>query len=88
MIATPSGMGVGYEGPAYEMEGPGTWYVLLGCDGLWDFMELEDIMREMFKRPKDSPQQMAERLVKAAQNPKTFNSDDDVTAVVVRITFE
>lgn len=32
-IATPTGCGVGYEGPAYELKGPGPHWLLVGCDG-------------------------------------------------------
>lgn len=39
VVATPTGVGVGYEGEAVEMQGPGPFWLLVGCDGLWDFMK-------------------------------------------------
>eukprot|EP00041_Stephanoeca_diplocostata_P014515 m.266763 g.266763 ORF g.266763 m.266763 type:complete len:92 (+) comp19722_c2_seq4:534-809(+) len=27
------------QGPAYELKGPGPFWLLVGCDGLWDFMK-------------------------------------------------
>lgn len=56
VVATPTGVGVGYEGPAFELKGPGPHWLLLGCDGLWDFMKEDQIQRTMFQ--KDTPQAM------------------------------
>jgi len=97
LIATPTGRGVGHEGDAVELKGSGPWYLIVGCDGLWDFMETPDILRTLFNTGKgskksasgtqlDSPQGMAEKLVKDAQGAK-FDSDDDVTVIIVKITF-
>lgn len=82
VIATPTGAGVGYEGPAFEMKGPGPYWLLVGCDGLWDFMREDQITRTMFA--KNTPQEMAEHLVKVAQ-AHPYSSYDDVTVIVCRI---
>lgn len=99
LIATPTGRGVGHEGNAVELKGAGPWYLIVGCDGLWDFMETPDIMHTLFNTGGkkgatksasgtilDSPQDMALKLVKDAQGAK-FDSDDDVTVIIVKITF-
>jgi len=85
VIATPTGAGLGYEGPAYEMKGKGPYWLMLGCDGLWDFMKEDQITKAMFS--KDTPQAMAEHLVKVAQAPP-YSSYDDVTIVVCKIEFD
>jgi serine/threonine protein phosphatase PrpC len=82
VIATPTGVGVGYEGPAFELKGPGPYWLLVGCDGLWDFMKEDQITKTMFS--KDTPQAMAEHLVKVAQG-HPYSSYDDVTCIVVKI---
>jgi len=99
LIATPTGRGVGHEGAAVELKGAGPWYLIVGCDGLWDFMETPDIMHSLFNTggkkgatksaagtTLSSPQDMALKLVKDAQGKK-FDSDDDVTVIIVKITF-
>lgn len=83
VIATPTGVGVGYEGPAFELTGPGPYWLLVGCDGLWDFMKEDQITRTMFAKG-DNPQAMAEHLVKVAQ-AHPYSSYDDVTCIVVKI---
>jgi hypothetical protein len=45
VIADPTGVGVGYEGPAFELDGPGPYWLLVGCDGLWDFMKEDQITK-------------------------------------------
>lgn len=84
VIATPTGVGVGYEGEAVEMQGPGPFWLLVGCDGLWDFMKEGQIQTAMFQ--KDTPQEMAEHLVKVAQG-HPYMSYDDVTCIVCKIEF-
>lgn len=85
VIATPTGAGIGYEGEAFEMKGSGPYWLMLGCDGLWDFMKEDQITKAMFS--KSTPQAMAEHLVKVAQAPP-FSSYDDVTIVVCKIEFD
>lgn len=43
VVATPTGRGVGYEGEAVELKGKGPFWLLVGCDGLWDFMKESQI---------------------------------------------
>jgi len=86
VIATPTGAGLGYEGEAYEMKGKGPYWLMLGCDGLWDFMKEDQITKAMFAKHPD-PQAMAEHLVKVAQAPP-YESYDDVTIIVCKIEFE
>jgi len=83
VIADPTGVGVGYEGPAFELDGPGPYWLLVGCDGLWDFMKEDQITRTMFAKG-DNPQAMAEHLVKVSQ-AHPYSSYDDVTCIVVKI---
>ena len=56
VISTPTGAGIGYEGAAYECKGPGPYWLMIGCDGLWDFMKEDVIQRTWFE--KDTPQAM------------------------------
>jgi len=86
VIATPTGAGLGYEGDAYEMKGNGPFWLMLGCDGLWDFMQEDQITKAMFAKHPD-PQAMAEHLVKVAQAPP-YSSYDDVTIIVCKIEFD
>jgi len=84
VIADPTGAGVGYEGDAFELEpGKGPYWLLVGCDGLWDFMKEDQITRAMFAKG-ENPQTMAEHLVKVAQ-AHPYSSYDDVTCIVVKI---
>eukprot|EP00039_Didymoeca_costata_P018492 m.333692 g.333692 ORF g.333692 m.333692 type:complete len:389 (+) comp17198_c0_seq1:244-1410(+) len=83
VVATPTGVGVGYEGPAFEMKGPGPYWLLVGCDGLWDFMREDQITRTLFSKG-DDPQAMAENLVRVAQG-HPYSSYDDVTVIVCKI---
>lgn len=57
LVATPSGRGVGYEGGAAELEGEGPWMLIVACDGLWDFVEEKDVIKEAFSKRRD-PQEM------------------------------
>lgn len=43
VVATPTGRGLGYEGDAVELKGKGPFWLLVGCDGLWDFMKESQI---------------------------------------------
>lgn len=86
LIATPTGRGVGYEGPAVDLEGQGPWFLIVACDGLWDFMKQKDILAETFRNKSDTPSEIATRLVKVAQGKK-FQSDDDVSVIVVKISY-
>jgi len=83
IIATPTGVGVGYEGPAFELTGAGPYWLLVGCDGLWDFMKETQVTEAMFAKG-ESPQAMAEHLVRTAQ-AKPYSSYDDVTCIVCKI---
>lgn len=85
VVATPTGVGVGYEGDAVDLIGPGPFWLLVGCDGLWDFMTESQIQKTMFQ--KSTPQQMAEHLVKVAQG-HPYMSYDDVTCIVCKIEFK
>jgi serine/threonine protein phosphatase PrpC len=83
IIATPTGVGIGHEGPAFELTGPGPYWLLIGCDGLWDFMKEDAVRQTMFAKG-EIPQTMAEHLVKTVQG-KPFASYDDVTCIVCKI---
>jgi len=83
VISTPTGAGVGYEGEAFELKGPGPYWLLIGCDGLWDFMKEDQITKTMFAKG-DNPQAMAEHLVKVSQ-AHPYSSYDDVTIIVCKI---
>jgi serine/threonine protein phosphatase PrpC len=83
VVSTPTGAGIGYEGAAFELDGPGPYWLLVGCDGLWDFMKEDVITKTMFAKG-DNPQAMAEHIVKVAQ-AHPYSSYDDVTCIVVKI---
>ena len=85
VISTPTGAGVGYEGEAFDLaaHGPGPYWLLIGCDGLWDFMKEPEITKTMFAKG-DNPQAMAEHLVKVSQ-AHPYSSYDDVTIIVCKI---
>eukprot|EP00040_Diaphanoeca_grandis_P028367 m.164202 g.164202 ORF g.164202 m.164202 type:complete len:393 (+) comp31325_c1_seq4:284-1462(+) len=85
VVATPTGRGVGYEGPAVELKGKGPFWLLVGCDGLWDFMKEDQITKTMFQ--KNTPQAMAEHLTRVAQG-HPYSSYDDVTCVVCKIEYK
>lgn len=87
LIADPTGRGVGHEGPAVMLDGPGPFMLIVGCDGLWDFMEDDDITRVVTQMCNESPSAIAEKLVRTAQG-REFQSDDDVTVIVARITYD
>lgn len=86
VVSTPTGRGMNaYEGPAYECKGSGPYWLLIGCDGLWDFMTEAQIHKTWFQ--KDTPQEMAEHLVKVAQ-AAPYSSYDDVTCIVCKLEFQ
>mmetsp|Transcript_30919 Transcript_30919/g.80906 ORF Transcript_30919/g.80906 Transcript_30919/m.80906 type:complete len:398 (+) Transcript_30919:121-1314(+) len=84
VVASPTGVGVGYEGAAYEFKGKGPFWLLVGCDGLWDFMKESQIKQALFS--KSTPQAMAEHLTKVAQ-AHPYSSYDDVTVIVCKIEY-
>lgn len=49
LIAEPTGHGVGHEGPAVRLSGKGPWLLVVGCDGLWDFVTHSQIIKNIFK---------------------------------------
>jgi len=96
VVSTPTGAGVGcgcskncqtgpHEGEAFDLvaHGPGPYWLLIGCDGLWDFMKEDQITKTMFAKG-DNPQAMAEHLVKVSQ-AHPYSSYDDVTIIVCKI---
>eukprot|EP00035_Acanthoeca_spectabilis_P009811 m.173215 g.173215 ORF g.173215 m.173215 type:complete len:237 (+) comp14843_c0_seq32:2685-3395(+) len=87
LIVEPTGHGVGHEGPAVRLSGKGPWLLVVGCDGLWDFVTHSQIIKNIFKGGVErSLNDIAEGLVKLAQNPPA-NSDDDVSVIVTKIEY-
>lgn len=78
------GRGLDYEGDAVKLNTDKTTFLLVGCDGLWDFMTEAQIISKLLSLADKSPQVMAQEMVKTAQG-RPYESYDDVTVIVAKI---
>jgi integrin-linked kinase-associated serine/threonine phosphatase 2C len=63
--------------------GARNWFLVLGCDGLWDvcdYSQVHDFVRKTLKS--NTPQQVSQQLIEMAQEK---GSPDNITVLVVYI---
>lgn len=66
--------------------GSGTWYLVLGCDGVWDVLSNADVgtlIKETLAAGTTTPADLARRIQETAY---ARGSSDNITALVVRVT--
>lgn len=86
VIADPTGRGLDYEGDVVKLNTEKTTFLLVGCDGLWDFMTEAQIISKLLSLADKSPQVMAQEMVKTAQG-RPYESYDDVTVIIAKIDY-
>lgn len=83
VIADPDGKGM-LSTPPHLLDVEATNILVLATDGLWDFVDDENVVAIVQRMTKDSERDIAVALEYEA---RSRGSDDDVTVVVVRISF-
>eukprot|EP00051_Salpingoeca_urceolata_P006381 m.84394 g.84394 ORF g.84394 m.84394 type:complete len:344 (+) comp14802_c0_seq1:278-1309(+) len=83
VIAVPNGVGIDPQ-PPVVLDPSQTTYLIVASDGLWDFVSDDAVAAMILRQPPRNEDQTAEALVREA---RMGGSEDDITIIVVKITF-